>query len=261
MKLQKIMVGILLGALAATVTACGVGEKDTYKKIQEKKELTFAMTGAYPPFNYINEQGKLVGFDIDIANAIAEKMEVKAKPITTAWDGIISGLEGKRFDMIIGSMAITDKREKQVNFSKPYYYDGAQFFAKEGSDLTDIAQLKNGKVGVVTGTTFQEALERMNNIKEIKQFESDVDNMKSVELGRIDGLVTAKLVGLYGAKKYGVKIEPIGDLLYKETIGIAIRKEDTELLEAVNEALEAIKIDGTYAKISKKWFGRNILED
>lgn len=261
MALKKITVFTLLCLLGIILAACGTGQKSTYEKIQEKKEMTFAMTGAYPPFNYIDDKGNLAGFDIDIANAIAEKMGVKAKPITTAWDGIISGLTGKRFDLIIGSMAITEKRKEQVNFSEPYYYDGAQFFAKADSGLVDIAQLKNGKVGVVTGTTFQEALTEMSNIKEIMQFESDVDNMKSVELGRIDGLVTAKLVGLYGAKKYGINLEPVGDFLYKETIGIAIRKEDTELLNAINHALEEIKADGTYAEISKKWFGRNILEN
>ncbi len=256
--LKKLGYFLFIIFFAVVMTGCGSQTQTTFQKIKQSKEMTFAMTGAYPPFNYIGKDGKLTGFDIDIANAIAAKMGVKAKPITTAWDGIIGGLKGKRFDMIIGSMAVTEARKKQVSFTDPYYHDGAQFFAKKGSGFKNIADLKDGKVGVVTGTTFQEALSKMKNIKEVMQFESDVDNMKSVELGRADGLVTGKLVGLYGAKKYNVEIEPVGDVLYSETIAIAIRKEDKDLVEAVNKALAQMKADGTYEKISNKWFGRNI---
>lgn len=257
--LKRMFVGLLLGAMVLTAAGCGSTEKTTFQSIKETKEMTFAMTGAYPPFNFINENGDLVGFDIDIANAIAQKMGVKAKPITTAWDGIISGLTGNRFDMIIGSMAVTPERQKKISFTDPYYIDGAQFFAKTGSKLKDIAELKDGRVGVVTGTTFHTYLSKMKNVKEILQFESDVDNIKSVEIGRAEGLVTGKLVGLYSANRYDVAIEPIGDPLYIETIAIAIRQEDKDLLIAVNKALKEIKEDGTYEKISKKWFGRNIL--
>lgn len=255
------IIALIIGITCISMFAgCGQESKTTYEKIMDKKEMTFAMTGAYPPFNFIDENGELAGFDIDIANALAEKMGVKAKPITTAWDGIIGGLTGNRFDTIIGSMAITEERLKKVDFSDPYYYDGAQFFAKSGSGLKSIEDLKDGKVGVVTGTTFHDALKEMNNIKEILQFESDVDNFKSVEQGRIDGLVTGKFVGLQAPEKYGVAIEPVGSLLYSESIGIAIRKEDAELLEEINKALKEIQEDGTYEAISNKWFSINILK-
>lgn len=258
---KRMIVLLVLGTLlVSTLSGCGGGDKTTLSKIMDKKEMTFAMTGAYPPFNFLNQDGELIGFDIDIANAIAEKMGVEAKPITTEWDGIIAGLTGKRFDMIIGSMAITEQRLEKVNFTNPYYYDGAQFFAKTGSGLTSIEDLQEGKVGVVTGTTFHDALNQMDNITDILQFQSDVENFMSVEQGRADGLVTGKFVGLQAPEKYDVDIEPVGGLLYPEDIGIAIRKDDTKLLEEVNNALQAIIDDGTYEKISNKWFGINILE-
>ena len=235
-------------------------EQTTYDKIQKSKEMSFAMTGAYPPFNFINEEGQLDGFDIDIANALAEEMGVKAVPITTAWDGIIGGLESARFDTIIGSMAITEERLERVNFTKPYYYDGAQFFAISSSELSSIEELEKGRVGVVTGTTFHDALLEMNNIEEILQFESDVDNIMAAEQGRSDGLVTAKFVGLQAPEKYGVGIKPVGPMLYAEDIGIAVRKADEKLLSALNESLAKIIENGTYEEISNKWFGVNILE-
>ncbi|WP_070000866.1 ABC transporter substrate-binding protein [Cellulosilyticum sp. I15G10I2] len=256
---MKKIILFMLTSVVVLLMGCNK-DQSTYEKIQKSKEMSFAMTGAYPPFNFINEEGELDGFDIDIANALAEQMGVKAVPITTAWDGIIGGLESSRFDTIIGSMAITEERLERVSFTQPYYYDGAQFFTVSSSELTSIEELENGKVGVVTGTTFHDALLQMENITQILQFESDVDNFMTVEQGRSDGLVTAKFVGLQAPEKYGVDIKPVGPMLYAENIGIAVRKDDEELLNALNESLDKIIENGTYSQISDKWFGVNILE-
>lgn len=255
--LYLVLVSIVTVVLLA---GCKKENQTTYNAIMDKGKMTFAMSGAYPPFNYISDNGDLVGFDIDIANAIAEELGLKANPITADFDGIIAGLNGNRYDMIIGSMSITKERLKEVNFTIPYYYDGAQFFAKTGSGLTNIEDLEDGVVGVVTGTTFHDALKEMDNIKNILQFSSDVDNFMAIEQGRADGLVTGKFVGIQAPDKYGVDIEPVGELLYAEDIAIAIRKEDTDLLEKVNEALQAIIDNGKYEEISNKWFGQNIIE-
>ncbi|HYE11510.1 MAG TPA: transporter substrate-binding domain-containing protein [Patescibacteria group bacterium] len=257
---QRMMVLLITLFVLLVAVGCQSNDKTTFEEILADKEMTFAMTGAYPPFNFINEQGNLDGFDIEIANALAAEMGVKAVPITTAWDGIIGGLTSSRFDTIIGSMAVTKARLEQVNFTKPYYYDGAQFFAPENSKVTSLEGLENGTVGVVTGTTFHDALKTMDNIEEIMQFESDVDNFMALEQGRMDGLVTGKFVGLQAPKKYGIAIKPVGQMLYAEEIAIAVRKEDEELLNALNEALAAIIENGTYEDISNKWFGTNILE-
>jgi len=253
------VLGICIVSFLSGCTSAKTGET-TYDKIKSSGEMTYAMTGAYPPFNYIGEDGMVTGFDIDIANAIAKKMGVVAKPVTTDWDGIIGGLNGDRFDMIIGSMTITAERQKQVSFTDPYYYDGAQFFAKKGSELKSIEELEGGKVGVVTGTTFHEYLSGLPNVGEIVQFQSEVDIFKALEQGRIDGLVTSKVVGARAPIDFGVEIEPIGELLYAEDIAMAIRKDDTKLLAEVNKALKSIIEDGTYEEISNKWFGMNILQ-
>ena len=258
--MKKKIISLFMSALMITaLVGCGAQkDESTLNQIKEKEKFTYALTGAYPPFNYIDEKGKLVGFDVDIANALAEKMGVEAEPVTTQWDGIIGGLKSKRFDTIIGSMAITDERLKEVSFTDPYYYDGAQFFAKKDLNFKSINDLKDGKVGVVTGTTFQKELEGMSNIKEILQFEGDIENFMAAADGRSDGLVTSRFVGLQAPKEYN--LVPVGQLLYTEKIGVAVRKDDNELLEALNSALKEIIEDGTYAEISNKWFSRNILE-
>ncbi len=253
---------VILSILLITVffSACSNKDMTTMEEIEDEGEMSFAMTGGYPPFNFINEEGDLDGFDIDIANALAKEMGVEAKPITTAWDGIIGGLLSNRFDTIIGSMAITEARLEKVNFSDPYYYDGAQFFSTSATPYSDITELEEGKVGVVTGTTYHNALSEMDNIDEIMQFESDVDNIMALEQNRIDGLVTGRFVGLQAPIKYDVDLIPVGDMLYAEDIGIAVRKEDTEFLKNLNSALDTIIANGTYEEISNKWFGTNILE-
>lgn len=245
---------LMIGALAGCKTQ---SNKSTLQQIKDKGEITYALSGAYPPFNYIDESGKVVGFDVDIANALAKKIGVKAEPITTQWDGIIGGLKSKRFDTIIGSMAITDERLKEISFTDPYYYDGAQFFAKKDLNLESIKDLKDGKVGVVTGTTFQKELESMDNIKEVLQFEGDIENFMATADGRSGGLVTSRFVGLQAPKEYN--LVPVGPLLYTENIGIGVRKEDKELLDTLNKALKEIIEDGTYEEISNRWFGTNIL--
>ncbi|MCJ7691311.1 MAG: transporter substrate-binding domain-containing protein, partial [Clostridiaceae bacterium] len=222
---KKIIVSIGLGVLLSMLVGCKKDNKTTYESIMDKKEMTYTMSGQYPPFNFIGDDGKVAGFDIDIASAIAEKMGVKAVPITTEWEGIVASLIAKRSDLIIGSMGVTPERQKKVNFTDPYYHGGAQFFAKKGTTLKSIEDLKDGKVGVVTGTTFHEALEKMDNISKIVQFQSDVDNFKSIDQGRTDGLVTGYFVGLAAPEKYGVNIEPVGPLLYVEDNAIAVRKE------------------------------------
>ena len=103
--MKKKIISLFMSALMITaLVGCGAQkDESTLNQIKEKEKFTYALTGAYPPFNYIDEKGKLVGFDVDIANALAEKMGVEAEPVTTQWDGIIGGLKSKRFDTIIGS--------------------------------------------------------------------------------------------------------------------------------------------------------------
>ncbi len=254
---RKLVVFLVL-AMAMQLVSCDNKADSTWSRVKDSGTFTFACSGGYPPFNYISEEdGTLTGFDVEIANALAEKMGVKAEGITTVWDGILGGLTGKRFDCIIGSMAITESRLKEVNFTNPYYYDGAQFFATTSLGLNSLEDLVDGKVGVVTGTTFKEELEKYENIDEVLQFESDIENFIAAGDGRTHGLVTSRFVGLQAPKEYDLK--PTGPVLYPEDIAIAVRKDDKELLDELNKALAAIIEDGTYERISNKYFGTNIL--
>lgn len=105
------------------------------ERVKEKGEITFAMSGGYRPFNYFNDKDELVGFDVEIGKAVAEKLGVKYNAVTTDWSGIVEGLRSGRYDGIFGSMAITDARLEVVDFTNPYYFSGAQLIVKEGSNI------------------------------------------------------------------------------------------------------------------------------
>lgn len=252
-------VGLVL-TVGFVFASCGSDDKSTLESVKESGELSFAMTGQYPPFNFSNDDGEIVGFDIDIANEVADRLGVKAKPITAEFDGILTGLMGENFDTVIGSMAITEEREKQVDFTRPYYYDDAQLFVRSDSNADNIHSFEDGEIGVVVGTTFESELLKLDNIS-VKSYQGDVDNIRDLELERLDGLVTAKLVGLYNSSKDNIDMKPVGDPLYREEIAIAIRENDTDLLKAINDALEEMVDDGTYKTLSEKWFDYDMTSD
>ncbi|MEL7566323.1 MAG: transporter substrate-binding domain-containing protein [Dehalobacterium sp.] len=109
---------------------------NSLEKVKEKGEITFAMSGGYPPFNYFNTDDKLTGFDVEIGEEVANRLGVKYTPITTEWSGILEGLRSGRYDGILGSMAITEERLKTVDFTNPYYLSGAQLFVKNNSQIS-----------------------------------------------------------------------------------------------------------------------------
>lgn len=224
----------------------------------EDGKFTTASSGLYKPFNY-EEGGTLTGFDIDISNALSEEMGLEPNPITTPWETIIQGLTSNRFDAIIGSMAITEDREKQVSFSDPYYYSGGVIFVRAGNtDITSEADLEGAKIGVVGQSTYDTAAQQYTD--DIQYYNSDVVALQDLTIeGRLDAVITADVVG-FEAQNAGLEIEMVGDPLWIEQAAVAVNKDDEELLAAVNEALAAIIENGTYDDISEKWFGRNLLD-
>jgi len=138
----------LAGMMAAAPVAAE--ELDT---IKEAGVIRIAMSGAYPPFNFVNDQNEVVGFDPAIGTEIAKRMGLETEIVTTAWDGIIGGLLANKYDAIVGSMTITDERKEVVDFVGPYYTTKRAIFTKPGSEYTSIDQLADAEIGVTLGET------------------------------------------------------------------------------------------------------------
>lgn len=117
-------------------------EDGSLQRVLDAGEVTFSMSGGYPPFNYFDENDQLTGFDVDIGKEIAKRLGVTYTPVTGDWSGLLEGLRSGRFDGILGSMAITPERDEVVDFSNPYYYSGAQLIVQEGSKITSVEDLK-----------------------------------------------------------------------------------------------------------------------
>jgi len=219
--------------------------------------LRVALTGKYPPFSYYDQNGDLNGFDVDVAREIARRLERDVEIIATEWDGILAGLLANKYDAIIGSMAITPERARQVNFSTPYYQSGAQLFVhrENPEQIYAIDECDNLKIAVVLGETYQRYLEdAYANIK-VVTLESSVAIFELLEQYRITGFVSDRLVGAYQIKRAGRPFVPVGAMLYAEQMAIPVRRESTNLLAKINTALVAMQDDGTMRTIHRRYFG------
>jgi polar amino acid transport system substrate-binding protein len=251
-----------LAAITATLlllglAACSETEADSLQRVKKAGEISFAMSGGYPPFNFYSEDNELVGFDVDVAREVATRLGVKLKPVTTEWSGIIEGLRSGVYDGILGSMAVTDERLKVVNFSTPYYYSGAQLMVRTGSPLTAPADIKGKIVGVVTGTTFADDAARLG-VGEVKLYKDDTQTLTELSSGVVDGVITDRVVGVNAMNSGKFEIAPLGSPLRSENIAVAFNKDDTTLLEAVNQILQAMHEDGTLTRLSVKWLNTDI---
>ncbi len=216
-----------------------------------------ALTGKFPPFSYYNKEGELAGFDVDVSKEIARRLGRKVEIIATEWDGILAGLLADKYDAIIGSMAITPERAEVVNFSEPYYQSGAQLFINRDNPnkVYSIKECNGKKISAVLGETYQRYLEENFPKIEVVTLKSSVDIFEMLEAKRITGFVTDKLVGAWQVKSAGRPFVPVGPMLYAEDIAIPVKKEDSALLGQINEALSAMRSDGTMQKINDEYFG------
>ncbi|WP_136810803.1 ABC transporter substrate-binding protein [Desulfosediminicola flagellatus] len=248
---------LAIGLLTVFLLA-GAACANDLQEVKKKGTITMAMSGQYPPFNFVDDKNQLTGFDVEIGTEIAKRIAVTGVPLTTAWDGIIAGLLANKYELICGSMAITDERLKSIDFSAPYYRSGAQLFVKKGSPFKSVADLKGKKIGVTLGTTYEQWVRDNIADVDIRTYKGVPDMILEASTGRIDGFITDKIVGALAIKDKGVPIALTGDLLYEEKMGIAMRKGNIELKNAIDSALASMKEDGSYHDISMKWLGLDV---
>jgi polar amino acid transport system substrate-binding protein len=223
------------------------------------KVYTVGTDAAYAPFESQNEKGEIVGFDIDVVTAIAQKAGIEVKFVNTPWEGIFNALGQGDRDLVVSAVTITEERKGTMDFTAPYF-DAAQLIAvKETSKVAKFADLKKLKVGVQTGTTGDEAVSKLlgKTNTNIKRFESTPLALKELEAGGVDAVVADNGVVIhYVANNPGGKFKTVSDAEFvPEQYCIAVKKGNTELLEKLNKGLADIKADGTYDQIFAKYFG------
>jgi polar amino acid transport system substrate-binding protein len=244
---------LIAAALAASLLALGAAQA-------EMKTVRIGTEGAYPPFNGIDSSGQLIGFDIDIGKALCAKMKVECTFVAQDWDGIIPALLAGKFDAIIASMSITDERKQKVAFTDRYYTTPGTFVAPANSTITDVSPggLKGKVIGAQSSTTGANYLEAKYKDSEVKLYPTQDEANADLTAGRLDVGLADKFV-LYEWLKTdaGKCCKFVGQDMMDvnpDGQGIAVRKEDNELREALNKALKEIKADGTYKSINAKYF-------
>ncbi|WP_417430473.1 ABC transporter substrate-binding protein [Kiloniella sp.] len=230
------------------------------------KDLRIGVEGAYPPFSSIDTNGNVVGFDIDIANALCEEMKVKCTLVVQDWDGIIPALNAKKYDAIIASMSITEERKKKVDFSEKYYNSPARFLRKKGSGIEITAEGMKGKtVGVQRGTIHDTFITAEFPDTEIKRYGTQDEAYLDIAAGRVDMLIADSIAMDDGFVKTdaGKDYELFGPSYsepkyFGDGAGIAVRKSDTELRDRFSTAIKAIRANGVYKAINDKYFDFDI---
>ncbi|MBN6711351.1 transporter substrate-binding domain-containing protein [Haemophilus haemoglobinophilus] len=219
------------------------------------QNITFAMEPSYPPFESTNEKGEIIGFDVDVANAICKEIQANCSFKAQAFDALIPSLIKGRggFDAAISAIDITEARAKQVAFSESYYDSSASFIALKGK--ADLATAKN--VGVQNGTTYQQYINAEAKQYASKSYASLQDAILDLKNGRIDIIFgdTDVLRDMLGKTPEATFVgEKVTDKRYfNNGLGIAVNKKNTALVEQLNKGISAIKANGEYQKIYDKW--------
>lgn len=259
-KMKKIAAVLMTAVMAAALFAgCSSGPKTTtVDDIKKAGKLTVGLADDFPPFEYRDDKNNLIGFDIDLANAIAAKLGVKAEFVPTEFSGIILALNSDKFDMIISGLSWTSEREKEVSFVGPYLQSGQAIIVKADSGITSKEDLKGKVVGAQLGSTGEEAAKKIEGTAEVKTYDKVTEELQDLLIGgRIDAVVTDKPVaGYYIAKSAQAdQYKILEGMLTEEPMGIALEKDETELKTEVQKIYDGLVADGTMSQLSIKWFG------
>lgn len=258
---------LLLMIVAATVlllAACGTNttkenDKNTLSAIQDKGEITVGIMGTYAPYNFMNKEQAYDGFDVDIAKELAKRLDVEANFVAQEFSGLIPGLQKGKFDILVSQVTITEDRQKQLDFTEPYITNEVKVIVKEdNTTIQSVEDFKGKKIAVGLGTN-DESFLRNDLMPQVGDFQINtyddvITTLKDLEAGRVDATINNAYALKPIVEENGFKIKAVGAPIKADQAAVAVKKGNTELVDALNKALEEMKQDGTYIEIFVKWF-------
>ena len=248
--IMRKLVGLLAIILVALVASGCISGGDDNENV-----LVVGTDATYPPKEYIDDNGDFAGFDVDFAKALADELGMEIEFINSDWAGIIPSLNAGKFDIIISSMTINEERMKEVNFSEPYFYAGQVIIvAKDNDTIMGVDDLSGTSVGVQLGTTGDVYCTEMENV-DVRRYNKIGDAVMDLINGNIDAVVSDNSVCLPFVADNPDDLKSVEGLLTVESYGMAISKDNTELLDKVNAALAAMQENGSYDDVYSIWFG------
>jgi cystine transport system substrate-binding protein len=247
----------LAAALQAAVFAPALAGENL-AAVQAAGALKIGTEGTYAPFTFHDTDGKLVGFDVEIGEAIAKKLGVKAEFLEGKWDGLIAGLDANRYDAVINQVGITDARKQKYDFSEPYIASKAVLIVRgDDESIKGFADLKGKKSAQSLTSNFGKLAQEAG--AELVGTDGFDQSIQLVLTGRADATINDSLSFLdFKKHKPDANVKIAAEQANADYSGVIIRKGEPELLEAINKALVDIKADGTYQAISDKYFGQDV---
>ena len=235
--------------------------------VAAQEVLRVGVSSGYPPFDVLEPDGTLSGFDIDIANLLCAEMNMTCEFVDIDWDGIIPGLQARKFDAIISSMGITEDRMKQVDFTDRYYYSASALIAPKDTDIAtaDAAGTAGKSIGVQRATSHECYIQKLFPDADMRQYQTSEEAYLDLQSGRIDAVLVDTIPGeeWINSDPANADFAPVANDLYDfpcfgDGIGIAVRKGEDELRTNINAAIQAIRASGAYQELSMSYFGRDI---
>jgi polar amino acid transport system substrate-binding protein len=270
MKMKKIILGMVAVLTLVTLSACGKKEassNESWKTIEKDKKVTIGLDDTFVPMGFKDEDGKIVGFDVDLAKAVFNEYGIKADFQPIDWSMKENELENGTIDLIWNGYTVTESREKKVLFSDAYAQNEQVLVTKKDSGITKPEDMKDKVLGAQEGSSGYEAFN--NQAKTLKDIVKENDAtlyasfneaMIDLENNRINGLLIDKVYADYYLKQANkldaYNIFSVG--FKNENFAVGARKGDKELVEKINEAFKKLQENGKYGEISKKWFGEEL---
>lgn len=273
MKINKVIKKLTVVAMIATIGISLIGCKGNVdskagsgKSALDKEELVVGFDDTFVPMGFKDESGQVVGFDVDLANAVGKKLNKKIKFQPIDWSMKETELDNGNIDLIWNGYSISDERKQKVEFSKPYLNNTQVIVTLADSNINSKSDLKGKKVGAQNESTAVDAVEKEADVLKsfdggkLVTFEDNNAALMDLEAKRLDAIVVDEILARYymkarGEEKYKILSENFGS----EQYGVGIKKGDTKFVEAFNKALDEVIADGSAGEISKKWFGQDII--
>ena len=258
---MQLTVRHLTATAFAMVALAGAALAGPLDDIKSRGTIQIGLEGTYPPFNYVDEKGKLTGFEIDFAEAVAAKLGVKPDFQPGKWDGLLAALDVKRTDAVINQVTVTPERGQKYAFSQPYTVSGIQIIVGGGkTNIAKPADLAGKKVGVVLGTSYEKWLRENVPTADIRTYDDDATRNQDLLVGRIDAILNDRLIVPNLLKQYSGKLVAAGEPFATQKQAVAVRKDSGDLVTAIDGAIAALRADGTLKTISEKWFGADVTQ-
>lgn len=232
-------------------------------ELQAAGVIRVANTQANPPYSFVDESNEVVGYDVDVANAIAERLGIgEVQFVQGTFQTFIEGLKTDKWDIVISGLTPTDERKLEVDFTCPYQVNGVSIFVHESNTtINGEEDLEGQRIAVTAGGT-QEQLAQEIPDAEVLSYENSILALTDVGVERADAYLGSRFTGVYQVEVNGLAVKAIEGLLNSEANAIAIAKEEEAFVSAVNEALVEMMEDGTLTEISQEWLaGEDIVDE